>query len=339
MIKFRIKKPVWIGIIIGATLIAAAVLLFFLLRPVRKSPDPYSLLEQAETPLRQNLCLTAILRKNETDAESWERLLANYAALGADPLTLQATASAASTACGRDFPLPETAETDSSWPKPYDGIPGGIAHNGVLLKQYPEAAALAADGDLVYLSQADRLYACFNGLSVRISTASADNLIPAEGGLYYLNTTLKRVQFIAQDGHETRTRSAIPAVSFAFVDETLYIAGVDGVLYREDEPVKLSLSVRTLCMAGGTLYAACEDGILAISDAGDAETVLPSRVYSLTAADDGRLYYINENGYPCRYNPAARESVILTEKQARAVGASGDKVYYLNENNQLRQIR
>lgn len=346
MIQTKIKKPVKAGIITGAAVLLAAaigLLLFFLL----KRPDPRALLKRAPDAATENLCLMALLERDPADAESWARLLENYCALGADPLTLQAAQKAAEEACGLSFTLPaEAAVPESSGQDaPLCENPGGIAQGGRLLKDFPGAGALAAAGDLVYLSMPDGIYAHYQGLSIRISTARADFLLPAENGLYYLNTIEKRVQYIAKDGHTVKTLSSIPAGTFVFAGTTLFIAGTDGLLYQDGQPLETSQPVRSLCVAGGVVYASCYDpaterasGILALSDAGEMHAVLPSPASQLTAGEGGLVYYINENGYPCRFDPQSREAVILKEKTARALGCSGRRVYYINEKNQFKRL-
>ena len=120
MIQTKIKKPVKAGIITGAAVLLAAaigLLLFFLL----KRPDPRALLKRAPDAATENLCLMALLERDPADAESWTRLLENYCALGADPLTLQAAQKGQAATLSLDLP-PETTYYIRIWADKGDTI-------------------------------------------------------------------------------------------------------------------------------------------------------------------------------------------------------------------------
>lgn len=330
MIKFQTKKPVIIGIIIGAAAVAIAVAAV-LLWP--RKPDPRKLLQKADSLSEQNLCLTALLEQEAANEELWRQLLANYRILGADPLTLEATAQAAEQAVGHAIETAEEVTAQREEPGSILGT-GGIIQGGIKLTDHAGANALATDGETVYLAKDTGIYAYYRGLEVQLTAARAERMIAAENGLYYLNATARRVQYIARDGHRSETLSELPAEDFAFLDGVLWIAGSDGVLYRDGTPVETPLAPKELCVAGGVLYAAADGGLMQIGTA--PETVLPSPVRAIAGGTDGCVYYLDQNGYPAKFDPAAPEATILKEKTALAIGFSEGKAWYLNENGKLK---
>ena len=334
MVKLQQKKPILIGVISAAVLLlAAGILLLLLLLPGRKA-DPRSLLAKATALSEQNLCLTALLEEDPQDEESWRRLLVNYQILGADALTQQATAQAAATALGHEITPAE--ETDSAPEEPGSVIgTGGIVHGGLTISDYPGANALVTDGETVYLAMSDGLYADYHGIRVRLHAARAERLIAAENGLYYLGGD-GLVRYIARDGHKTTLLSAVQAADFAWLGGDLWIAGTDGALYKNDQRIESTLPASTLCTAGVQLFACGGEGLFTVDDSG-AELLLSSAVSAPVGGSDGCVYYIQENGYPARYDPAAGEAVILTEEEAVALGCSEGRIYYRNNAGKIRK--
>lgn len=324
------KKPVLIGIIIGVAVMG--VLAAILLWP--RKADPRKLLQKADTLSEQDLCLTALLEKEPANEELWRQLLANYSILGADPLTLEATAQAAEEAVGHAIEAAEEVTVQPEEPGSILGT-GGIIQGGIRLTDHKNAEALATDGETVYLSKEEGVYAYYHGLELQLTAARAERMIAAENGLYYLNATARRVQYIARDGHRSETVSSLQAEDFAFLEGVLWIAGSDGVLYRDEAPVETPLAPKELCVADGVLYAAGDGGLMRIG--GTAETVLPSPVRSITGGTDGCVYYVDQNGYPAKFDPLATEAVILKEKTALAMGFSEGKAWYLSQNRKIKK--
>lgn len=330
MKKLKLKKPVIIGIICGVLLLAAAVLTVVLWP---QKADPKKLLQQADTLSEQNLCLAAILEQEPENEECWRQLLTNYRLLKADTLTLEATAQAAEQALGHAIEVAEEAAAQPEEPGSILGS-GGIIQGGIRLTDYEDANALATDGETVYLARQDGIYADYHGLEIKLTAAKAERMIAAENGLYYLNATARRVQYIARDGHRSETVSALRAADFAYLDDVLWIAGEDGVLYRDGTALQTPQAAEELCVANGLLYAASSGGLMRIGST--AELLLPSPVSGIVGGSDGCIYYIDANGYPAKFDPTAMEAAILKEKAAVAIGFSEGKAYYLNESRKIK---
>ncbi len=328
MTKLKIKKPILIGIILTATALIIAVLLLLLLP--KKQPDPRALLAKADTLSEQNLCLTAIVKADPADEASWRQLLLNYQLLGADPLTIEATRLAS----GFEIELAKDAERQEE-PKGKNIGMGGILQGGKRITHYKNANSLATDGETVYLAREDGIYAHYYGIEVKITPAKAERMIAAENGLYFLNSIEKLVQYIARDGHRIENLSAISAVDFAFFEDALWIAGTDGKLYKNGAALENEHTVLELCAAKDRLYAACKEGLAEIAE-GKTSLLIPSSLSSLTADESGRLYYINQAGFPAQYAPTLKESTILETKTAIAIGCDEGKVYYLNKKHKIK---
>lgn len=328
MNKNNAKKLILFSII--ATLLAGGILAAVLWP---RKPDARALLAKADCLSEQNLCLLAILEEEPGDEECWRRLLTHYQVLGADPFTLEASKQAAEAAIGHALTLPEESESAPEEPGKVLG-PGGILQEGIRLTDYEGANALATDGETVYLATQEGIDAVYHGLRIRLTAARASRMMAAENGLYFLNATARRVQFIARDGHKTETLSPIAAADFAFLEDSLFILGADGAVYRDGTVLETLFAPAELCTAGGSLYAGGREGLMEIG----GERLLSSPVFGMAGGEDGRIYYIDQNGYPACYNPATREAVILREKTAIAIGWSEGKAWYMNENRKIKRI-
>ncbi len=325
------KKKLWIWIGSAATLLIAAVVLICIF--AFRAPDPAAILEESEKLSEQNLCLMAILEKNPEDAEAKKQLLANFKALEADPLTIYALE--------QTFGIP-AQETQKTEPEQAGAIigSGGIAK----LEDFEGAYSVATAGTTIYYATDNGIFADYRGIRLCIGPARADQLLAAENGLYFLNLTQKRVQYIARDGHRIETLFPIDAQSFAFFDNKLWIAGTDGTLYCEGAPIETQGKVGTLSATKASLYATLEQqdsraaGIIAINSKGESERILSSPAYSPFAGADGCLYYLDQNRYPCRYDPATKQATILLEEKARLITLEEDTVYFINEQGKIDEI-
>lgn len=327
MTKLKLKTIIIILCCLAALGLAVALLLLFLLP--KKAADPYSLLSKADTLTKQNLCLTAILQKNPDDEESRQQLLINYQKLGADLLTIEGTKN------GLDIELPSNVSVQPEEPGKLCGT-GGIIQKGVRFTDYKNANALATDGETIYLATQTGIIADYHGLQALLTPAKAERMIAAENGLYYLNATARRVQYIARDGHKTKTLAEIAAADFAYLDGVLWIAGTDGSLYKDGIAVETPAPVAELCVANGVLFGAGSEGLLKLEE--EVTVVLPSPVCGIVGGDSGEIYYINKNGYPAKFDPALNEAVILKEKPAFAIGYNNGHAYYLNEKLKIKKI-
>lgn len=327
MLKTKLKIPILIGLITVVLLLAG--LLLWALLP-KKQADPHALLSKAERLSEQNLCLLAILEQQPEDEESWRQLLTNYAILDADPLTLSATLKAS----GLALSLPKDVTPQKEEPGVTVGV-GGMVQQGKRCDQL-RAEELAFDGETYYLAREDGLYALYHGLEVKISPIRAERLVAAENGLYFINTTAKRAQYIARDGHRIETLSNVQAKDLLPHQDALWIVGADGNLYREETLFETDYQFEELCLLGDRLFARTAEGIAAITADG-AELLLPSPVTGLIAGEDC-LYYLDENGYPCRFDPQKMEAAILKEKTALALSYDGGKLYYLTSKGKIKKI-
>lgn len=306
--------------------------LLLLLPP--KGPDPHRLLEDAKLRSEQNLCLLAILEQEPENAKAAEQLLQNYLAQGADPLTVLATAQKFN--C-----TPSEGETTDP------ERPGAILQTAGLAdrKDYKNAYAVAGGKDTIYYATHEGIYADYKGLRVKISGIRAENLIAAEGGVYFINSDQKKVQFLARDGHKILSISLIDAQSFAFFNENVWIVNTEGVLYCSGTAIETPAPIRRITATKERLYASYNDqggraaGILVFDKLGNCETVLTSPAFSLYGGEDGCLYYLNGQSYPMRYDPAQKKASILMEKKAMAVTYEEGTIYYLNEKGKIKTIQ
>ncbi len=349
MNQLKLRKK-YILLLIPAVLVLLCALFFMMPR----RPDPLKLLAKTSDPKEQALCLTARLASHPEDSASWEQLLSYYQLQGADALTLQAAAAKAASQTGLDFSRFTVPHGQAALSVPLDANPGGIAHGSATLRAYPKAEALAQAGEVVYLSRADGLYAAYHGLEIRLNGAVADNLIPAESGLYFLDTTEKKVKYLSEDGCFILPVSSVSARSFVFLDDSLYLSGTDGMLYQikkmltgKPETVMLDTPAQLsgLCVAEGRLYAAWQDpattlpvGILLLEADGSFSAILPSSASSLVTDGQDALYYLNEQGFPCRLSLTDRTASILAEKKALLLGAGHKGIYYLTEKGRIRRL-
>ncbi len=326
------KNRIFLGCLIGVILAGLATIAFFLLRS--KAPDAKALLAQADSLSKQNLCLLALLEEEPDNTTYQKQLLANYAALGADPLTIYALEQKYSIQAEPTAqPTPEEA--------------GALLNRGGIagMPKYKEAYSVAQGADTTYYATEEGIYADYRGLKQRIAAIDASNLIAAESGLYYLNDTQRKVQYIAQDGHKIETLSPLDAISFAFFEDALWIIDTNNELYCNGTKIKTEHKVRALAATPDTLYAACNDesgaamGVLALDKAGGASMVLPSPALSIFGGEDGCLYYINDFGLPMRYRPETKEAAFLSEKKAIAVTYENQAVYILNEKGKVKKIK
>lgn len=325
--KTKLKIPILIGLITAVALLAGLLLWAFL---PQKKADPRVLLSKAERLSEQNLCLLAILERQPEDEESWRQLLTHYQLLGADPLTLSATLKAS----GLTLSLPQEVTPQKEEPGAIVGV-GGMVQNGTRCDQL-QAEELAFDGETYYLAREDGLYALYHGLEIKLSPIRAERLLAAENGLYFINTTAKRAQYIARDGHRIETLNSVPAADLSFHQDALWIVGADGKLYRDETLFEADYQFEGLCLLGDRLYAQAAEGILGITADG-AELLLPSPVSGLIAGKDC-LYYLNENGYPSRFDPTKAEAAILKEKIAFALSYDEHRLYYLNKHGKIKRI-
>ncbi len=318
-----LKKPVVIGIIIGILLLLGAGI--FLLSGSRK-PNAKAILAETKRYDLQNICLLALLEEDPKNQDYWQQLLDQYQALGADPLTIYAARQEAKEQTGADLsPTPGAGSFTPGAPiKPT--ADNGLAHGG---KNF---YAGAYDGTAVtYLAAEDGLYAEYRGIRVRLAPIRADRLLPAENGLYYINTTQHRVQFIATDGGTIRTLSTLDAMDYAFLDESLYILGTDGVLYHNGTQIDLPGPGQRLAATNEGLFVALEEGIYSV---GEKKTIYDEKANQLMA-HEGVLYFINDAGYPCRLKPGDAQATLL--KKAKAI--SLDQEQYLSSKNKLKKFR
>ncbi|MBR2013355.1 MAG: hypothetical protein IJ995_03975 [Clostridia bacterium] len=332
MITTKRKKQILLWVLIAVLLIGAAVTAFFLLYP--KKPDAKALLEGADSLSKQNLCLTALLEEEPANKTYQEQLLANYAALGADPLTIYALEQKYGIQAA---PAAQTAPEQAGAVLNRGGIAG--------MAKYKDAYAVAQGADTTYYATSDGIYADYCGLEQRIAAIGASHLIAAENGVYFLNDVQRKVQYIARDGHKIETLSPMDAVSFALFGDALWIIDTNYDLYCNEKKIESEHKVRALAAASDTLYAACNDesgaamGVLAIDQNGAASMALPSKALSIFGGEDGCLYYINEFGLPMRYRPATKEATFLSEKKAIAVTYEQQAVYILNEKGKVKKIK
>lgn len=324
-----LKKPAWIGIIVGLLLLLGAGL-FFLLSP--KKPDAKTILAETERYDLQNLCLLALLEKDPENADHWQRLLDQYQALGADPLTVYSTREEAKKQTGLDLsPTPEAGIFTPGAPL------RGSAENGIAPagKALPKGFyAGAYDGSAVtYLAAEDGLYAEYRGIRVRLTPVRADRLLPAENGLYYINTTQHRLQFMATDGGNIQTLSTVDAVDFAYLGEDLYLLDTAGALFRNGEALELPARGKRLAVWEDRLYISLESGIW---DLADQKMIYNQTAVQLVAGEDG-LYFLNEEGFPCRWDGA--EATVLKKKQVLTPEPQGNKLFYRNTKNSIKKFR
>lgn len=322
----RKKLRIFIGG--GALLLAGAIWLLCAL--LFREPDPAAVLDEAQTLTEQNLCLRAILEKEPQNQSAKEQLLANLAALEADPLTI----AAAEQAYGLKAPA------QSPKPEPIGAITnaGGIAR----IKDCEGAYSAAEGNGTVYYATDQGIYAEYRGIRVRISAARADQLYATENGLYFLNLAQRRVQYVARDGHKVLTLSETDAQSFAFFEDSLWIATPAGALYCAGEPIKTPAPIRALTVANNALYASFEQegkagGILSLTKTGGT-ILFSSPAHSLSGGSDGNLYYLNNEGYPCKFDPIAKNATILAEKEARILCYEQDALYYMNTDGDIKKI-
>ena len=313
--KLLIILPILGGIIIGGAV--AAVLLW------PKAPDAEEIFAEADRLSEQNLCLRYRLQEDPSDEESRRQLLLNFAVLGADPLTILGTKGE------YDITLPEV-EVQREEAGAVLGA-GGIIDRGVKMTDYADCGAVVTDGETVYYATGDGIYADYHGLKVKLVGARAERMMAAENGLYFLNATARRVQYLARDGHRIETVSPISALDFAFLEGKLWIAGRDGKVYCDGVAVE-SAAMRELCVLDGVLYGICEEGIAEVGGA----VLLHSPAFGLVAGD--ALYYIDRYGYPARLDPLLKESAILREEEVVAVGYSEGKAYYLNQKRKVGRV-
>ena len=332
MIQQNRKNRIFLWALISALLIGAAATAFFLLRP--KTPDANALLAQADTLSKQNLCLWTLIEKEPDQAAYQEQILANYAALGADPLTIYTLEQT----FGMKAPSAEQITSEEA---------GALLNRGGIagMKKYKDAYSVAQGADTTYYATADGIYADYYGLKRRIAAINASHLIAAEHGLYYLNDIQRKVQYIARDGHKLQTISPIDAISFAFYKDRLWVIDTNYDLYCDGTKIQTASKVRSLAATPDILYAACDDesgaatGVLAIDENGTLSMVLPSPALSIFGGADGCLYYINDFGLPMRYNPITKEASFLNDKKAIAVTYEDQNVYILNEKGKVKKTK
>jgi hypothetical protein len=250
--------------------------------------------------------------------------LENYLILGADPLTVEATRQAAG------LPLPTVTERRPEEAGALCGT-GGILHGDAKMTDYPLCGGVASDGTTVYYCTDEGIFADYRGVQVKLTPARADRMIAAENGLYYLNTLMRRVQYIARDGHVTRTLSPMEAFDFAFHEGSLWLAGRDGVLYRDGVPQE-SPALRELYAGEAGLFGLCEEGLWQEG----VGMITPSASHGLTVTD--KVYYLEENGYPVIMAPLEREARLLKKTPAVALGVRDGKVYVLNNKKRIKPI-
>ncbi len=312
-----------IGLIIGAALLIAAA---FLLWPAE--PDPYALLQKAQSPVAQNLCRLAILEQEPDNEAVWTELLAQYQQY-ADPLTLYAAQQKAQQALGKPVLLTEEVSARPAVSEPL--VEGStLAQRGRRLTDFKDADGLAAGDTVTYLSTAEGIYACYEGLRLKISGAKAQVMIAAREGLYYLNLLEKKVQYIRGDGLWVTTLSPLDTLDFTFCNGQLYQLDTAGRLYRDGTLLE-GMEWAELCSLNGTVYGVCTQGLCDV----EKRTVLTSSsLQGLCAGEDGCLYYLNEYRYPCRYDPVDGQAVILREQEAVAVGQG----YYMDPKGKIRKL-
>lgn len=326
------KKRIFLWCLSGVLAIGIILAAFFLLRS--HTPDAKALLTQADTRSKQNLCLLALLEEEPENRAYQEQLLANYSALGADPLTIYTLEQKYGTKAQSAI---QTAPEEA----------GAILNRGGIagMKKYNDAYSVAQSADTTYYATVEGIYADYCGLTRQIAAIGAGNLIAAENGLYYLNDTQRKVQYIARDGHKLETISPIDAISFSFFKGQLWIIDTNYDLYCDGTKVQTAYKVRDLAATSDTLYAACNDesgaatGVLAIDKNGTASMVLLSPALSIFGGEDGCLYYINDFELPMRYNPATKEASFLSKKPAIAVTYEDQNVYILNEKGKVKKIK
>ena len=318
------KKPILIGII--GLFLTVGLLFLLLLKP---TPDPYSLLGKANGRIQQNICRMAILEERPEDEAIRRELLLSFQQY-ADPLTLYAALQQAEAVLGHPIDLPQGVE---SAPRISTAIGecSTIAQRGVTLKEFPQADGLAVSGDITYLSTQEGIYAHYKGVSVKISPRPADKMIPAEEGVYFLDTTEQLVKYLAGDGSYTAALSYTEAKDYGFLNGVLYILGTDGRIYADNVP--MAEGFEEICILNNTLYASKNNEIYRINE--EAEKIASSFLSHLTAGEDGALYYLNKQGYPCRFKD--NEASILKEKEAAAIGQTKGTVYYLDLNGKIRK--
>ncbi len=312
--------------IIGATLAIGIFLLLLLWKP---TPDPYKLLGQAEGRIAQNICRMVILEEHPEDETVRRELLMSFQQY-ADPLTFYAAQQHAEAILGHPITLPEGVSTAPQI-SPALAESSPIAQGGVTLKNFPQADGLAAGGEITYLSTKAGIYAYYKGISVKISPRPANHMMSAEEGVYFLDATEQIVKYLAGDGTYITALSSIKAKDYGFLNSVLYILGTDGRIYADGLPI--AEGFREICISGDTLYAAKDSGLYRLAE--QAEQITASSLSHLTAGEDGALYFLNNQNYPCRLK--GQEATILKEKYASAIGQTNGSVYYLDPKGKIRK--
>ena len=327
MIRNMKKKPMIIGII--STLSAIGIVLLLLLP--KKAPDPYSLLAKAQGRIAQNLCRLAILEENPEDEGIRRELLISYQQY-AEPLTLYSAQQEAEKLLEHAITLPEGVESDPQVSAAV-GTEASVAQGGFNLKDVYRADGMVSDGTIIYFTTDQGIYANYKGLEIKLTHLSANRMIPAKEGLYFLSTLENTVKYLAGDGSYITTLSYRKAKDFTFIDDTLYILDTEGRIYAGETRLETPI-FNELCTVGGTLYACGESGLYTVGT--ETKQITASSLSRLTAGEDGALYYLNEEGYPCRLKDG--EAVILKEKTATAIGQTKNDVYILNKKGKIRKI-
>lgn len=326
------KKRIFLWGLILTLLIGAATVAFLWLRP--KMPDAKKLLAQADSLSKQNLCLMALLEKEPENTTYQEQLLANYAALGADRLTIYALEQ---TYGIQAPPAAQTTPEEAGARLNRGGLAGMV--------EYKDSYSVAQGADTTYYATADGIYADYCGLRQKIASIGASHLISTENGLYFLNDTQRKVQYIARDGHKIQTLSLLDAQSFAFFQDQLWIIDMKGQLYCNDQPIQTARKVRSLAATPQRLYASCNDetgaamGVLAIDSAGTQTMVISSPALAIFGGADGNLYYLNRASLPMRYDPIAKEAIILQQKEAVSISFENGEIYILNKKRNIKKIK
>ncbi len=325
-----LKKPAWIGIIIGFLLLIGAGI-FLLFSP--KKPDAKAILAETKRYDLQNICLLSLLEKEPGNQAYWQQLLDQYQAMGADPLTIYSAKEQAKQQTGVELsPTPEAGIFTPGAPL-RSTAENGIAPQGKALPKGFYAGAY--DGAAVtYLAAEDGLYAQYRGIRVRLAPIQADRLIPAENGLYYINTTQHRLQFIAADGGNIKTLSTVDAIDFACLGEDLYLLDTAGALFRNGEAIELPAPGKRLAAMGDSLYIALENGIYSLSE----KSLIYEEKTNQLIAGEQELYFLNKDSELCRLIPG-ESAEVLKNISAISLDRYQNTVWYLSSKNKIKKFR
>ncbi len=327
------KKSIVIGIISTAVLLllAAGIALFWQ-GSEKDSISPAALLETAATRTEKNLCRLALLEEEPANEAVWADLLADYS-VHADPITYRTACQKAKSDLGARPVFTEGTSAPQITAPLAEG--STLAQKGYTMTEFKDASGICVSKNTVYFCTEEGIFASYQGLTRKISPAIAQGMIAAEEGLYFLNLTQRKVQYLAGDGSFTATLSTVKTSDFTYIQGILWVLGTDGTLYRDGTPLETP-RFREIAAVGTTLYAKGTDGLYRVEQDGTSSLLLSKVITTLTSGEDGFLYFLNEEGYPYRFDPATEEAAMIKNVSSVAVGQTNDTVYVYTAKGKLR---